>query len=94
MKSVSKCYEHNPVFLITAYPGDITYIINTDRIYISPTYYIINVSNKVGDKKLLNSRLSHILEEIRNTLNATQAQLPQIIGIGLRVIENNIGFLK
>lgn len=48
----------------------------------------------MGDKKLLNSRRSHILEEIRNTLNATQAQLPQIIGIGLRVIENNIGFLK
>lgn len=68
------------------------------NIYISPTlsltYDIINVSNKVGDKKLLNSRRSHILEEIRNTLNATQAQLPQIIGIGLSVIENNIGFLK
>lgn len=98
MKSVSKCCEHNLVFLITPYPGDITYIINTDRIYISPTlsltYDIINVSNKVGDKKLLNSRRSHILEEIRNTPNATQAQLPQIIGIGLRVIENNIGFLK
>ncbi len=96
MKSVSKCCEHNPVFLITPYPGDITYIINTDRIYISPTlsptYYIINVSNKVGDKKLLNSRRSHILEEIRNNPNATQAQLPQIIGIGLSVIENNIGF--
>ena len=98
MKSVSKCCEHNPVFLITPYPGDITYIINTDRIYISPTlsltYDIINVSNKVGDKKFLNSRRSHVLEEIRNTPNATQAQLPQIIGIGLRVIENNIGFLK
>ena len=48
----------------------------------------------MGDKKLLNSRRSHILEEIRNNPNATQAQLPQIIGIGLSVIENNIGFLK
>lgn len=86
------------MFLITPYPGGVTYIINTDRIYISPTlfptYDIINVSNKVGDKKLLNSRRSHILEEIRNNPNATQAQLPQNIGIGLSVIENNIGFLK
>ncbi len=94
MKTVSKYCEHNPVFLITPYPGYITYIINTDRIYISPTlsltYDIINVSNKVGDKKLLNSRRSHILEEIRNNPNVTQAQLPQIIGIGLSVIENNI----
>ena len=48
----------------------------------------------MGDKKFLNSRRSHVLEEIRNTLNATQAQLPQSIGIGLRVIENNIGFVK
>ena len=48
----------------------------------------------MGDKKLLNSRRSHVLEEIRNNPNATQAQLPQIIGIGLSVIENNIGFLK
>ena len=48
----------------------------------------------MGDKKLLNSRRSHILEEIRNNPNATQAQLPQIIGIGLSVIENNIGLAK
>ena len=48
----------------------------------------------MGDKKLLNSRRNHTLEEIRNNPNVTQAQLPQIIGIGLSVIENNIGFLK
>ena len=47
----------------------------------------------MGDKKLLNSRRNHILEEIRNNPNLTQAQLPQNIGIGLSVIENNIGFL-
>ena len=47
----------------------------------------------MGDKKLLNSRRNHTLEEIRNNPNVTQAQLPQIIGIGLSVIENNIGFL-
>ena len=36
---------------------------------LSLTYDIINVSNKVGDKKLLNSRRSHVLEEIRNIPN-------------------------
>ena len=52
------------------------------------------VGNKVGDKRPLNDRRKKILEEIRNNPNVTQAQLSQIIGIGLTAIENNIRFLK
>lgn len=52
------------------------------------------VGNKVGDKRPLNDRRKKILEEIRNNSNVTQAQLSQIIGIGLTAIENNIRFLK
>lgn len=50
--------------------------------------------NKLGDKKLLNSRRKQILEGIRNNLNVDQAQSFKIIGIGLTAIEKNIKFLK
>ena len=59
-----------------------------------PFNWINKLGDKVGDKKILNSRRKKILEEIRNNSNVTQVQLSKIIGIGLTAIENNIRFLK
>lgn len=53
-----------------------------------------NMGNKVGDKKLLNSRQKQILEETRKNPNVIQTQLSKDIGVGLTSIENDIRFLK